>query len=350
RHDLVPVFPNGWIPVLESSELGPEEAVAIDILGECTDLVAFRTKDGTAHVADAYCPHLGVHLGVVGRVVGDCIECPFHGWRFSGKTGACTHAPFSTKVPEFVKLKQWKVHEVLGFLFVWHHAEGEEPSWHIEDIPQLTNGDWKLFSRFDDKISSHIRDLLENGFDVAHALYLHQKNAFLSPAAFAQTGGEGFWGNFMTNHWTTNNRVEAHRCLVDFDAEVSVLGKRPSFLRTLVSVQVIGPALVVERAQCKFGTAWAVMAVLPEEPLQMRVIQRMHFEPNAPWLFRWALSRSHISQFTRDMMMWNTKTMVERPPLQSIDRRIPVFRKWYSQFLSENSPTWQSVRERTLQW
>lgn len=61
------------------------------------DLVAFRTEDGVAHVFDAYCPHLGAHLGVMGRVVGDCIECPFHGWRFSGKDGACTHVPYAKK-------------------------------------------------------------------------------------------------------------------------------------------------------------------------------------------------------------------------------------------------------------
>ncbi|CAN8006910.1 unnamed protein product, partial [Ixodes hexagonus] len=261
-----------------------------------TDLVAFRTKDGTAHVADAHCPHLGAHLGVVGRVVGDCIECPFHGWRFSGETGACTHAPFSTKVPEFVKLKQWKVHDVLGLLFVWHHAEGEEPSWRIEDIPQITNGDWKLFSRFDDTVSTHIRDLLENGFDSAHAQYLHKPNAFLSPAQFAQTGGECFWGRFMTNHWDGKRRIEGHKYFTEFDAEVLVLGKRRSFLRTMASIQAIGPALMVDRTQCMFGTVWVVMALLPEEPLQVRVIQRMHFEPNAPWLFRWAYSRAHYYQ------------------------------------------------------
>ncbi|CAN7993110.1 unnamed protein product [Ixodes hexagonus] len=259
------------------------------------DLVAFRTKDGIAHVADAHCPHLGAHLGFVGRVVGDCIECPFHGWRFSGKTGACTHAPFSTKVPEFVKLKQWDAHEVLGFLFVWHHAEGEEPSWRIEDIPLITNGDWKPFSRFDHRISCHLRDLAENAFDTAHAQYLHKANAFLSPAEFVRGGGECFWGRFMVNHWTAKNSTEAHRCFVEIEADVSILGKLLPFLHTTVSSQGIGPAFMLERAQCRFGTSWVVIAMLPEEPLQVRVIQKMYFEPNAPWLFRWAFSRAHLS-------------------------------------------------------
>lgn len=61
------------------------------------ELVAFRTEDGVANVTDAYCPHLGAHLGIMGRVVGDCIECPFHGWRFKGKDGSCSHVPYAAK-------------------------------------------------------------------------------------------------------------------------------------------------------------------------------------------------------------------------------------------------------------
>jgi cholesterol 7-dehydrogenase len=41
-------------------------------------LVLFRTESGEAKVLDAYCPHMGADLGVGSKVVGDCIECPFH--------------------------------------------------------------------------------------------------------------------------------------------------------------------------------------------------------------------------------------------------------------------------------
>lgn len=61
------------------------------------ELVAFRTGDGVAHVVNAFCPHLEAHLEVMGRVVGDCIECPFHGWKFRGKDEACTHVPYASK-------------------------------------------------------------------------------------------------------------------------------------------------------------------------------------------------------------------------------------------------------------
>ena len=49
-------------------------------------------------IVDAYCPHLGANLGVGGRVHGNCIECPFHGWQFDGESGQCVKIPYADKV------------------------------------------------------------------------------------------------------------------------------------------------------------------------------------------------------------------------------------------------------------
>lgn len=57
----------------------------------------FRGQDGEAYVVDAYCPHLGANLAVGGRVVGNCIECPFHGWQFRGNDGKCVKIPYAEK-------------------------------------------------------------------------------------------------------------------------------------------------------------------------------------------------------------------------------------------------------------
>ena len=32
-----------------------------------------------------------------GRVKGDCLECPFHGWQFRGSDGQCNHIPYADK-------------------------------------------------------------------------------------------------------------------------------------------------------------------------------------------------------------------------------------------------------------
>jgi 3-Ketosteroid 9alpha-hydroxylase C-terminal domain/Rieske [2Fe-2S] domain len=33
-------------------------------------------------IGEAHCKHLGAQIGHGGTVVGDCVECPFHGWRW----------------------------------------------------------------------------------------------------------------------------------------------------------------------------------------------------------------------------------------------------------------------------
>lgn len=64
-------------------------------LGE--QVAVFRAENGKVHVVDAYCPHLGANLAVGGRVLGDCIECPFHGWQFQGSDGKCVKVPYAEK-------------------------------------------------------------------------------------------------------------------------------------------------------------------------------------------------------------------------------------------------------------
>ena len=42
----------------------------------------WRDGDGHHHLADAWCPHLGAHLGHGGRVKDGCLICPFHEWSY----------------------------------------------------------------------------------------------------------------------------------------------------------------------------------------------------------------------------------------------------------------------------
>src|SRR4051812_27757668 len=83
--------PNGWFVVSPSADIAPSEVRALHYFDR--DLVLFRSADGTPHVLNAHCMHLGAHLAVGGKVEADCIQCPFHGWKFNGE-GACTEIPY----------------------------------------------------------------------------------------------------------------------------------------------------------------------------------------------------------------------------------------------------------------
>ena len=54
-------MPNGWFCISRSDEIKPGEVKSLKFCDN--QVVAFRTESGEATVLDAFCPHLGAHLG-----------------------------------------------------------------------------------------------------------------------------------------------------------------------------------------------------------------------------------------------------------------------------------------------
>src|SRR5690554_7382987 len=71
-----PRYPRGWFQIAYSDEVEPGSVHPIRYFGR--DYVLFRTESGALSLLDAFCPHLGAHLGYGGRVEGESIRCPFH--------------------------------------------------------------------------------------------------------------------------------------------------------------------------------------------------------------------------------------------------------------------------------
>ncbi|HEX2562962.1 MAG TPA: Rieske 2Fe-2S domain-containing protein, partial [Acidimicrobiales bacterium] len=59
-------YPAGWFVVAWSSDVAPGDVRRLHYFGR--ELVCFRTEGGEVSVLDAYCQHLGGHLGVGGHV------------------------------------------------------------------------------------------------------------------------------------------------------------------------------------------------------------------------------------------------------------------------------------------
>ena len=76
-------FPEGWYSLCFSNELPVGGIKYVECLG--LELAVYRGEDGVTKTVDAHCPHLGANLAVGGKVVGNCIQCPFHLWQFDGQ-------------------------------------------------------------------------------------------------------------------------------------------------------------------------------------------------------------------------------------------------------------------------
>lgn len=167
----LPPIPNGWFAVAWSHDLRRGEVQRLYAFER--ELVLFRTRSGTPVILDAFCPHMGAHLGIEGRVVGESIACPFHAWQFD-VTGQCTHIPYCDEIPARAQVRGWPVRELNHMIFAWHHGEGAEPDWEPMEIPELNSSGWAEVRFTDFETDVHVQDMAENSCDPVHFQYVHK--------------------------------------------------------------------------------------------------------------------------------------------------------------------------------
>jgi nitrite reductase/ring-hydroxylating ferredoxin subunit len=164
-------IPNSWYVVAYSDELSAGEVKRLQVLDR--DLVMFRGEGGEAAVLDGFCPHLGAHLGVGGTVVGDTLQCPFHGWRWK-MDGECEEIPYSKRIPPNVRAARYPVVERNGMVFVWFHSEGEAPSFEIPFVEGWGAKDWLgSWLKWEWTVKTHPQEMAENGIDWPHFEKVH---------------------------------------------------------------------------------------------------------------------------------------------------------------------------------
>lgn len=159
---------NCWHPVAYSDSLGalPRRAV---LLGE--PLVLWRDSTGTPHTLIDICVHRGTALSL-GRVVGDQLMCPYHGWRYGGD-GRCKAIPQladPTRVPAKARVAAYSCQECYGIVWV----ALAEPRWSLPKIPELESpDDWQLIRCGPYSWSCDASRQVENFTDFGHFPWVH---------------------------------------------------------------------------------------------------------------------------------------------------------------------------------
>jgi nitrite reductase/ring-hydroxylating ferredoxin subunit len=166
-------IPNGWFVVAGSEELAPGQVRALHYFGR--DLVLFRTESGEARLTDAYCAHLGAHLAVGGKVEGECLRCPFHGWAFDGASGRCTEIPYGAgeRIPAKARVRPYRTIERGGAIWAWHHLADGDPFYELPRVPELDDPAWTMPFLQEFHISTSCQEMAENNHDFAHFQFVH---------------------------------------------------------------------------------------------------------------------------------------------------------------------------------
>lgn len=169
--------PTGWFQVAWSDEIGVGDVHRMTYFGH--DMVAWRAESGQLTVMNAYCEHLGAHLGYGGTVVGEALQCPFHGWQWDAD-GRNVCIPYEKRPNRGRRITAYPTVERNESVYIWHDTQGREPFFDAPDV-FASFGDGSSLADYHPAqrllqrgAEMHPQYVLENGVDVEHFRYVHK--------------------------------------------------------------------------------------------------------------------------------------------------------------------------------
>lgn len=313
-------IPNSWYHVLYADDLAVGEVKALHYFGR--DLVAFRGEDGAAHVLDAYCVHLGAHLGIGGTVVGNTIRCPFHAWCYDGR-GQCTEVPYAKRIPPKAAVRAWDVRERNGMIYVWYHEEGAPPDFEIPVIAEWGDADFTTsWQKYRWVVKTHPQEIMENAIDWSHFHSVHKMD--MPEQRSHKFDGKMFYWNIGTQKSVAT--MEGVRDSLYMEAQNWGLGF--NFLRyTGMFTTVVAAGLTpIDGETTEFRTG---------------IIGKKDGRSEAETV---ALLKAYMDDqslaITQDFEIWEHKAFRPRPVLCDGDGPIADYRRWAKQFYSTD---WQAA-------
>ena len=168
--------PTGWFQVAWSDEIKVGDVHRMKYFGQ--ELIAWRAESGQLTVMNAYCEHLGAHLGFGGHVEGEVLQCPFHGWQWNSE-GHNVCIPYDKRPNRGRRIKTYPAVERNESVYLWYDDDGREPFFDAPDVfasfgDTSTVADYYPQRRlFEQGHEMHPQYVLENGVDFAHFKYVH---------------------------------------------------------------------------------------------------------------------------------------------------------------------------------
>lgn len=305
-----PAYPNGWFRVAYAAELGPGDVRALHFFGR--ELVLFRGEAGEAHLLDAYCPHLGAHLGHGGRVEGRAIRCPFHAWLWDGD-GHCLEIPYAGKIPPRARIAAWPLVERNGLLLAHHHAEGKPPTWEVPALPEVGSDDWTPFEVRRWRVRSRWLDMNENAVDQVHFKYVHGTHTI--PETEAEMDGHVL-------HCRSRMKMGTPRGEIDGGIETIDHGPAFQVVRVTGAVEtlMVNTATPIDEEHTDVSFAYSL---------------RRTGDAEATRGVGAAMIRDLERQMEQDIVIWENKRYWERPMLCDGDGAFGVYRRWMRQFFGD---------------
>jgi len=107
---------NAWYVGCLAQEVSdtPFERVIMD-----KPVVFFRTASGKVAAMHGLCPHRYYPLALHGKVIGETLQCNYHGYTFDGHSGLCVRIPSAPKAPRNFHQRVYPVVERGPWVWIW---------------------------------------------------------------------------------------------------------------------------------------------------------------------------------------------------------------------------------------
>ena len=156
---------NAWYVIAWSEEVG-RQPLKRTVLGE--DVVLYRRQDGEPVAMADRCAHRAYPLSA-GRVLGDNIQCGYHGFEYDGD-GVCVRVPGQDRLPQRAIVQKYPLVEAHRWVWIWMGDPEKATETPVPDTHWMTDPAWDrvthtfLFQSSADLIHDNLLDLTHEAF------------------------------------------------------------------------------------------------------------------------------------------------------------------------------------------
>jgi vanillate O-demethylase monooxygenase subunit len=133
-------------------------------------VVFYRTEDGRPVALADRCCHRHAPLSR-GRLKGDALECPYHGFTYD-PSGACIAVPGQSTIPPGARVRSFPVVERYHWIWIWMGDPALADPATIEDFHWMDDPLWRAEGERLVLKANYVL-LVENLLDLSHLSYIH---------------------------------------------------------------------------------------------------------------------------------------------------------------------------------
>ncbi len=307
-----------------------------------------RQQNGQAFALRDVCPHRGIPLSY-GKMVGDQVQCPYHGWKFDN-SGVCAQIPSLCATddldPQKIRVRHYPLQEIQGniWIFIGDKDFSPElappipvvPGFASDALPQYTE-----VAHFPCPIDHAVIGLM----DPAHGPFVHQSWFWRSSKTIHEKQKKFApipFGFQMVRHQpSTNSRA------------YKILGGQP-----VTEISFYLPCVRIEHVSVGKKSFCAMTGLSPIDESNTRVIQLAYWD--MPWL---TLIKPLIRKFTKVFLYQDLDAVRKQQEGLKFDPSLMLIKdadtqaKWYYALKDEwmrsqleKSTFKNPVPETTLRW